>query len=124
MAQANRLERERNQEAWIRSESDDEEHKLERMAAVRLREAPENARAAKVTVSLAFARGHWGHKVAASCVSLGLACLATSAFLALKHVDVWSIFQTSHRCYASHDNLPFGPPASVAGQEAVNCSFT
>ncbi|CAG01756.1 unnamed protein product, partial [Tetraodon nigroviridis] len=48
-AQADRLERERNQEPWVRTESDDEEHKLERMAAVRLREAPENARVAKVT---------------------------------------------------------------------------
>lgn len=78
MAQANRLERERNQEAWIRSESEDEKHKLERMAVVRLRETPENARVAKVTVSLAFARAHWRHKVAASCVSLRLACLAMS----------------------------------------------
>lgn len=83
LAQANRLERERNQEAWIRTQSDDEEHKLERMAAVRLREAPENARVAKLTVSLAFARGRWGHKAAAWRVSLGLACPATSAFLAL-----------------------------------------
>lgn len=72
MAQAKRLERERKQEAWIRSESDDEKHKLERMAVVRLREAPENARVAKVRVGLAFARGPRGHKVAATCVSLGL----------------------------------------------------
>lgn len=78
MAQANRLERERNQEAWIRSESDDEGRKLERMAAVRLREAPENARVAKVAVSLAFARGRWGHKVKLLRVlCLGLLCLAT-----------------------------------------------
>lgn len=54
---ANRLERERNQDAWIRRESDEEKHKLQRMAVVRLREAPENARVVKATVSLAFARG-------------------------------------------------------------------
>ncbi|XP_056895840.1 nephrocystin-4 isoform X2 [Takifugu flavidus] len=46
-AQANRLGRERNQEACIRSEP--EQRKLERMAAVRRREAPENATVAKVT---------------------------------------------------------------------------
>lgn len=101
MAQANRLERDRNQEAWIRSESDDEKHKLERMAVVRLREAPENASVAKATVSLAFARDHWGRKVDALCASPGLACLDTSAFLARKHVHVWSISQTSFRCYNS-----------------------
>lgn len=49
VAHANRLERERNQDTWIRSESDDEKYKLERMAVVRLREAPENARVVKAT---------------------------------------------------------------------------
>lgn len=57
---ANRLERERNQDAWIRRESDEEKHKLQRMAVVRLREAPQNARVVKATVSLAFARGPLG----------------------------------------------------------------
>lgn len=115
-AQANRLERERNPEACIRSEPD--QHKLERMAAVRRREAPEDPSVAKVTVRLAFAHSHRRH------------CFLLSPL-------VWpqmSFLLAQSRCGASPrqpttvtilmTTCPSVLYALVAVQEGVNCSFT